>query len=356
MFQPRHITLYVPCYNANATIERCLDSLLNQSIKVKSIFLVDDGSTQNLPDLPVRIITHKENMGLAVARNTALENCDTPLIASVDSDVVAEKDWLEKLLERINQGDVVGVAGRMDEFYKQDIGDRWRAKHMAQHWGEQPLLNPRFLYGANTLMIADELRNSGGFDARCRTNNEDRSMCDSLYERELSLAYEPSAKCFHLRQDTAKTILSSYWGWHHAKGLVEGHYDSLAGVISRIRKVNFGISDYRYNLDKETDEDFAFLDLLIPLVFASKDLKLLSERTNTNQPSIKPLIEYLNLDYELIKELIDESDCVCQTEVFDSYLETFKDCSEEFMIKERLSNYDLETWMKKHLDFAGSEK
>ena len=122
-------------------------------------------------------------MGLAVARNTALENCDTPLIASVDSDVVAEKDWLEKLLERINQGDVVGVAGRMDEFYKQDIGDRWRAKHMAQHWGEQPLLNPRFLYGANTLMIADELRNSGGFDACCRTNNEDRSMCDSLYER-----------------------------------------------------------------------------------------------------------------------------------------------------------------------------
>ena len=118
--------------------------------------------------------------------------------------------------------------------------------------------------------------------------------------------------------------MSSYWGWHHAKGLVEGHYDSLAGVISRIRKVNFGISDYRYNLDKETDEDFAFLDLLIPLVFASKDLKLLSERTNTNQPSIKPLIEYLNLDYEFIKELIDESDCVCQTKFLTHILKPSK--------------------------------
>ena len=220
MYNSKQITLYVPCYNANSTIEQCLNSLLEQSIPVHSLFLVNDGSTEKLPVTSVPIINHPENLGLAAARNTALKACETSLIASVDSDVVVAKDWLEKLLDRMNSGDVVGVAGRMDEYYKKDIGDRWRARHMAQHWGEDALINPSFLFGANTLMKTEVLKSVGGFDTRCRTNNEDRTMCKNIYEKGGALAYEPSAKCFHLRRDTATTILTSYWGWHHAKGLV----------------------------------------------------------------------------------------------------------------------------------------
>ena len=357
MYEPRHISLYVPCYNENTTIEHCLDSLLRQTIKVDSLFLVDDGSTQKLPKLPVEIITHPENLGLASARNTALQHCQTPLIASVDSDVVADPEWLEKLLLRFNDGDVVGVAGRMDEFYKDDIGDRWRAKHMAQHWGDDALDNPRFLFGANTLMKTEELRSSGGFDTRCRTNNEDRTMCESIYSRGLNLAYEPAAKCSHLRRDTVTTILSSYWGWHHAKGLVEGDYDSADGVLSRIRKVNFGISDFRYNLDKESNsEEFAILDLLIPLVFASKDLTLFSKRSGFPKPTLKPLVEYLGLDYEQIKNFLDERDCTESVDWFTAYELTFKSCCEEFMIKERLAQVDFAAWLKQNLQCVGREK
>ena len=356
MFEPRHITLYVPCYNANATIEHCLDSLLKQSIKVESIFLVDDGSTQQLPKLPVKVITHQENKGLASARNTALENCQTPLIGSVDSDVVADENWLEALLIRMNHGDVAGVAGRMDEYFKDDIGDRWRAKHMAQHWGAESKLNPRFLYGANSLMKTQELKTSGGFDIRCRTNNEDRTMCESFYGRGLNLAYEPEAKCSHLREDSAKTILSSYWGWHHVKGLIEGDFDSLSGVISRIHKVNFGIADYRYKLDLDNNKDFAVLDLLIPLVFAYKDLWLFSTRKNVGRPSLKPLVEYLDMDYDFVKEFIDESHCIDDIGDFAAYFEIFKSCCEEFMIKERLSKHNMKEWSKAHLDFAESKK
>lgn len=357
MFQPRHITLYVPCYNANATIEHCLDSLLRQTIEVNSLFLVDDGSTQQLPDLPVEIIKHPENLGLASARNTALKHCKTLLIASVDSDVVAQPDWLEKLLMRLNQGDVAGVAGRMEEFFKEDIGDRWRAKHMAQHWGSEPQVNPRFLYGANTLMLADELRQSGGFDTRCRTNNEDRTMCESLYERGLSLAYEPTAKCSHLRQDFAQTILSSYWGWHHTKGLVEGDFDSTEGVTNRIRKVNFGICDYRFRMDMNSvSREFAILDLLIPIVFSARDLKLFSQRTNSTMPSLKALIEFLEFDYDKFKHFIDVGESGERESWFSAYESTFKSCCEEFMIKERLAQLDVDAWFKKNLKIMGEVK
>ncbi|MCH2207148.1 MAG: glycosyltransferase family 2 protein [Lentisphaerales bacterium] len=354
MFQPRHITLYVPCYNANATIEHCLDSLLKQTIKVDSLFLVDDGSTHKLPDLPVKIIQHPENLGLASARNTALKHCQTPLIASVDSDVIAEPDWLEKLLARVNKRDVVGAAGQMDEFYKDDIGDRWRAKHMAQHWGGDSLVNPRFLFGANTLMIAEELRKSGGFDTRCRTNNEDRTMCEFIFQRDLNLAYEPSARCSHLRRDSAESILSSYWGWHHAKGLVEGDFDSSEGVIGRIRKVNFGIADYRYNMDLEDGKDeFAILDLLIPIVFAACDLRLYSQRSKVEMPSLEPLIDYLGLAYDKLKFFIEDGEVLEKESWFSAYEATFKSCCEEFMIKERLAHLDVNTWFKENMKVMG---
>ena len=353
MYDSKQITLYIPCYNANSTIEKCVMSLLQQTVTPSEIYLVNDGSTEVLPDLPVLSIEHPENLGLASARNTALSHCKTPLIASIDSDVVVDSNWLEKLLERMNQGGVVGVAGRLDEFHKVDIGDCWRARHMAQHWGAKALKNPRFLFGANTLMKTETLRELGGFDPRCRTNNEDHTMCQLIYGEGLDLAYEPSAMCSHLRRDTALTILNSYWGWHHAKGLASGDFDTSVGLIDRIKRVNFGISDYRYSMDQVTHSDFAVLDLLIPLIFAFKDIGLFCQQTKQVCPSLTPLVEALGLNPEELAPFIPESSRIEPPDWFISYLSNFKNCAVEFMFKERWAQIDFSKWLQKHFNDSG---
>lgn len=92
------ISVIVPCYNVENYIDRCIESIVNQSLKDIEIILVDDGSPDRVPaiceewkqrDSRVKVI-HKSNGGLGMACNSGLEQANGKYIAFVDSD-----DWIE---------------------------------------------------------------------------------------------------------------------------------------------------------------------------------------------------------------------------------------------------------------------
>lgn len=92
------ISVIVPVYKTEKYLQKCVDSILNQTYQNLEVFLVDDGSPDNCPkvcdsyaekDNRVKVI-HKENGGLSSARNSALDLATGDLISFVDSD-----DWLE---------------------------------------------------------------------------------------------------------------------------------------------------------------------------------------------------------------------------------------------------------------------
>lgn len=84
----------MPVYNVEKFIRRCLDSIINQTMKDLEIILVDDGSTDNsgvicdeYAKLDNRItVIHKENGGVSSARNRGLDVATGEWIAFVDSD------------------------------------------------------------------------------------------------------------------------------------------------------------------------------------------------------------------------------------------------------------------------------
>ena len=70
------ISLYIPVFNGEKTIERvCLESVLNQTLKPKSILVIDDNSTDKTKEIlnkykeQIEIISNKENKGLSYSRN-----------------------------------------------------------------------------------------------------------------------------------------------------------------------------------------------------------------------------------------------------------------------------------------------
>ena len=75
------VSIIVPVYNVEKYLERCLDSIINQTYSSIEIILIDDGSTDSSGDicesyarLDSRItVIHKKNAGLGMARNTALD-------------------------------------------------------------------------------------------------------------------------------------------------------------------------------------------------------------------------------------------------------------------------------------------
>ena len=101
------ISIIVPVYKAEAFLDRCVNSILNQSHRELELILVDDGSPDNCPeicdnyakqDARVRVI-HKENGGVSTARNAGLDAATGDYIAFVDSDDFIEPDMYEKMLE-----------------------------------------------------------------------------------------------------------------------------------------------------------------------------------------------------------------------------------------------------------------
>ena len=91
------VSIIVPVYNAEATISRCIESIINQEYRDFELLLIDDGSIDSsgticdryaAEDSRIRLI-HKENTGVSEARNMALDLACGTYLQFLDSD-----DWI----------------------------------------------------------------------------------------------------------------------------------------------------------------------------------------------------------------------------------------------------------------------
>lgn len=107
------ISVIVPVYNVEQYLERCVDSIINQTYTNLEIILVNDGSTDNSgklcdelakKDERIRVI-HKENGGLSDARNRGIEEAESDLVGFIDSDDYIDSDMYEVLLKNLNDTD-----------------------------------------------------------------------------------------------------------------------------------------------------------------------------------------------------------------------------------------------------------
>ena len=110
------ISVIVPIYNVEKYLERCIESITNQTYKNLEIILVDDGSNDfsgkicdkySKKDRRIKVI-HKKNEGLSEARNSGLEIARGEYIGFVDSDDYIETNMYEYLLSllKINNADI----------------------------------------------------------------------------------------------------------------------------------------------------------------------------------------------------------------------------------------------------------
>ena len=108
-----YISVIVPVYNVSQYIEKCLDTLVNQSLNNIEIILVDDGSTDISGQIcdnyagkydNIKVI-HCENSGLGMARNKGLEIAIGEYIGFVDSDDFVSKRMYEILYSNAIQNE-----------------------------------------------------------------------------------------------------------------------------------------------------------------------------------------------------------------------------------------------------------
>lgn len=107
------LSVIVPVYNQKRELDRCVDHLINQTMKDIEIILVDDGSTDGSSEIcdkyaeqfPIVHVVHKANGGLSSARNKGIEFASGEYIAFVDSDDWVDIDTYDYCIELINTYD-----------------------------------------------------------------------------------------------------------------------------------------------------------------------------------------------------------------------------------------------------------
>ena len=109
------VTFILPVYNAESTIYRCLDSILKQTYCNYEVIIVDDGSIDNsgkicdsysLNDNRFRVI-HKENAGVASARQLGVSLATGEYVIHIDSDDWIESNMLSDMMNEISDADIL---------------------------------------------------------------------------------------------------------------------------------------------------------------------------------------------------------------------------------------------------------
>lgn len=111
----KKISVIIPMYNAEKTIEKCIISILNQTYENLEIIIINDGSVDNSENICKKLMKkderikyfYKQNSGVSDTRNYGLEKAKGYYVAFVDSDDFLEKNMYELMIKESEDSDVV---------------------------------------------------------------------------------------------------------------------------------------------------------------------------------------------------------------------------------------------------------
>ena len=141
------ISIIVPIYNVEKYLRRCVESLVNQTLREIEIILVDDGSLDGCPaicdefakvDTRIQVI-HKPNGGLSSARNEGLKHVAAEYYMFVDSD-----DWLDVDACRVAYDNAIqNDADCLMFSYTKEFGNHSIVNHVFEQdcivWGKEQI-------------------------------------------------------------------------------------------------------------------------------------------------------------------------------------------------------------------------
>jgi GT2 family glycosyltransferase len=224
------------------TLQRCLNSILKiDRIDCRSsieVLVVDNAPSdertrlivESLPD--VRYV-YEPKSGLDFARNRALHECKSDLLAFLDDDVVVDKGWYQGLIEAWREnpdaGAFTGLVLPLELQTRAQIlfegtggfGRGFKKIRFGQTLPGNPVYPcgaGSFGAGANMILRRDVLHKLGGFDDALDTGKPlpgggDLDIFYRVVRGGYPLVYEPSCTVFHEHRRDLKALRRQYWSW-----------------------------------------------------------------------------------------------------------------------------------------------
>lgn len=241
------VSFLVPVYNVKNYIRECLESILVQKGASYEIILLNDGSydgsekicdeyAKKYPDL-IRVI-HKENEGLLATRRRGFEEAKGDWFACVDSDDFIKPNYLETVIETIEEYECDMLMFDYESFYPdgyvEDSGIDIKNIQIFERDNKEELLKKRLLKNKyNNIWSKVIKRDVIDFETDYRIHNV-KNMCEDaiqsyeLYTRANKIVFIPQVLYSYRRNITSITsnLNMDYWyalrvsyelGWKYIK-------------------------------------------------------------------------------------------------------------------------------------------
>ena len=197
------VTVIVPVRNRPRELAGCLGSLARVYYPASLEVVVVDDCSDPPAAVPegVRLIRLRHPIGPAGARNAGAAQSHTELVAFLDSDCVAEPDWLESLVPELADPAAAAAGGRVLPASERTWLERYEAVRSPLDLGPTPAAaRPQarvpYLVTANLVVRRSAFEAVGGFDPALRCG-EDVDLCWRLHSAGHRLAYQPASRVRH---------------------------------------------------------------------------------------------------------------------------------------------------------------
>lgn len=213
----RLITIIVPIYNVSQYLDKCVNSIINQTYRDLQIILVDDGSTDGSAkmcdvycraDSRIQVI-HKLNGGLVSARKAGIQLAAGDYIGYVDGDDWIEPDLYEHLLQ----------------YAEETNADMVETDHYIESGGRQKLVRSKIGYGIRTAgeLIPDMLCDEDFNECRMKPYVWSKLFKKTLLEP-LQLQVDERIQCgedgavvYPYVLNSSRIYISDYAGYHYVQ-------------------------------------------------------------------------------------------------------------------------------------------
>ena len=208
------VSIIIPSYNSEKTIEKCLDALLNQSYSGKYEIILVDSSNDKTPEIiyskypQIKYIHLKKKTDPGTARNIGIKESTGDPILFIDSDCVANPDWISNIVLKHEQTDFDAIGGCVCNGNDSRNSVAW-AGYIAEFREFLPVFPEREVKHIPTCNIS--YRRSV-FKNRVFNPDyypqEDLEFNFILRERGGKILFNPEIKIFHAHRDSLKTFLN----------------------------------------------------------------------------------------------------------------------------------------------------
>lgn len=218
------VSVVVCSYNGASTLEQCLRSLQALDYPDFEIILVDDGSTDNTPEISARFpqvhTIRQSNHGLSAARNVGLRAATGSIVAYTDSDCYADPDWLTRLVYQLQHSGADAVGGP-----NLTPDDGALAACVAVSPGQPTHVLDgdqvaEHIPGCNMAFYRESLLAINGFNERYRKAGDDVDACWRLQQNGGWITFAPGAFVWHHRRQNPSAFMRQQAGYGEAEGLL----------------------------------------------------------------------------------------------------------------------------------------